>query len=126
METQSNHGGKRQNAGRKPLEATEPTVKVAITLLPSQVEAMKQLGDGNLSLGIRKAIENMTTISSRNQAQAEWPTILPDHTVYKWNDQLWTGRPFAQGNDRGIQLTPLTDEQRAYLKSRGVLKGEIE
>lgn len=47
--------------GRKPLTTTEPTVKVAITLLPSQVEAMKELGDGNLSAGIRKAIENMNT-----------------------------------------------------------------
>lgn len=47
--------------GRKPLTATEPTVKVAITLLASQVEAMNQLGNGNLSAGIRKAIENMTS-----------------------------------------------------------------
>lgn len=43
--------------GRKPLTAAEPTVKVAITLLASQAEAMKQLGNGNLSAGIRKAIE---------------------------------------------------------------------
>lgn len=56
------HGGKRRAAGRgrKPLATTEPTVKVSITLLSSQVEAAKQLGDGNLSAGIRKAIE-MTT-----------------------------------------------------------------
>lgn len=49
--------------GRKPLAPTEPTVKVAITLLASQVEAMNQLGNGNLSAGIRKAIENMTTVT---------------------------------------------------------------
>lgn len=46
--------------GRKPLATTDPTKKVAITLLASQVEAMTQLGDGNLSAGIRKAIENMS------------------------------------------------------------------
>lgn len=45
--------------GRKPLY-TDKTVKVAVTLLPSQIEAMQQLGDGNLSAGIRKAIEAMT------------------------------------------------------------------
>lgn len=66
------------------------------------------------------------TISSRNDAQGEWPSILPNHTVYKWNDQLWTGRFFAQGNERRIQLTPLTEEQRDYLKQRGVLKNEIK
>lgn len=42
--------------GRKPLTPTEPTVKVAVTLLASQVEATTQLGNGNLSAGIRKAI----------------------------------------------------------------------
>lgn len=41
--------------GRKPLY-TEKTTKVAVTLLPNQVEAMKQLGNDNLSAGIRKAI----------------------------------------------------------------------
>lgn len=68
----------------------------------------------------------MTTISSRNDAQGEWPSILPGHTVYQWNDQLWTGHFFAQGNERRIQLTPLTEEQRDYLKQRGVLKNEIK
>lgn len=45
--------------GRKPLYS-DKTTKVAVTLLPAQVEAMKQLGDGNLSAGIRKAIEIAT------------------------------------------------------------------
>lgn len=56
--------------GRKPLTTTEPTVKVAITLLASQAEAMKQLGDGNLSAGIRKAIENMSNTNHKYYAWA--------------------------------------------------------
>lgn len=55
------HGGQRTGAGRKPLAPTEPTKKVAITLLASQIDAMTTLGNGNLSAGIRKAIENMNT-----------------------------------------------------------------
>ena len=58
-ETKSKRGGEGRGQGRKPLTPTEPTVKVAITLLASQVEAMQQLGNGNLSAGIRKAIDTM-------------------------------------------------------------------
>lgn len=51
--------------GRKPLYA-DKTTKVAITLLPAQVEAMKQLGNGNLSAGIRKAINmNMQAMAKK-------------------------------------------------------------
>lgn len=53
------HGGPGRGQGRKPLDGKGAT-KVAVTLLPEQVKAMKQLGNGNLSAGIRKAIE-MTT-----------------------------------------------------------------
>lgn len=49
----------------------EPTITVAITLLSSQVEAMKQLGDGNLSAGIRKVIETMTTETHRQQLMSK-------------------------------------------------------
>lgn len=50
------HGGAGRGQGRKPLDGKGAT-KVAVTLLPAQVETMKQLGNGNLSAGIRKAIE---------------------------------------------------------------------
>jgi hypothetical protein len=60
---------------------------------------------------------------SRNDAKGEWNTYLEDKTIYKWNEQLWTGRNYAQGNERGIELTPLTDQEREYLASRGVLSG---
>lgn len=49
-------GGAGRGQGRKPLYS-QKTTKVAVTLLPDQVEAMKKLGNGNLSAGIRKAIE---------------------------------------------------------------------
>jgi hypothetical protein len=65
----------------------------------------------------------MNTTIQRNAAQGEWPSYLPDKTIYKWNGQLWTGRPTAKGNDRGIELSPLSEEDRQYLDKRGVLKG---
>lgn len=77
--TQNTHGGKDRGQGRKPLTPTEPTVKVAITLLLSQVEAMKQLGDGNLSAGIRKAIE-MTT--QTDTITIENISTKPEHDPY--------------------------------------------
>lgn len=64
-----------------------------------------------------------TRISNRNQAQAEWPTLLPDRTIYKVDGQLWTGQNTTEGNDRYINLTPLTEQERQYLDKRGVLKG---
>lgn len=39
--------------GRKPLASTEPTKKVAVTLLASQINTLTELGSGNLSKGIR-------------------------------------------------------------------------
>lgn len=54
--TENTHGGPGRGQGRKPLYS-EKTVKRNVTLLPSQVEAMEKLGNGNLSAGIRKAID---------------------------------------------------------------------
>jgi len=72
--------------GRKPL-AGEGATKVAVTLLPEQVEAMKQLGNGNLSAGIRKAIE-MTT-QPRNITESwlqQWiDTNRPDLGLFEVN-----------------------------------------
>lgn len=62
--TQPTHGGAGRGQGRKPLATTDPTIKVAITLLSSQVEAMEKLGNGNLSAGIRKAIDMTETINT--------------------------------------------------------------
>lgn len=71
--------------GRKPLNPNEKTTKVAVTLLPSQVEAMIQLGNGNLSAGIRKAIDMSiyTNIDERYGEQvqatiADYQALNPD------------------------------------------------
>lgn len=102
----------------------------ASELLKRQLDELtEQLGTSiteTVSLAIdrmyQQEIEIMPTIN-RNDAKGEWPSMLPEHTIYKWNDQLWTGRPYAQGYSRGIKLTPLTEDQRQYLDKRNVLKG---
>jgi hypothetical protein len=58
---------------------------------------------------------------SRNDAAGEWNTLIAGKTIYDWNGQLWTGRPYTQGYERGIELTPLSDEDREYLTKRGAL-----
>lgn len=93
--TKNKHGGTGRGQGRKPLTTAEPTVKVAITLLPSQVEAMKELGDGNLSAGIRKAIENMNTYSRRQEiiekiAATIYGKYMSDEDVNRANLAGWT------------------------------------
>lgn len=44
-------------AGRKPLSDREPTGRHAVTMPDSYWEASRDLGDGNVSAGIRKALE---------------------------------------------------------------------
>lgn len=80
--------------GRKPLSPQEETVKVAVTLLASQVEAMEKLGNGNLSAGIRKAIE-MKKYSRRQHIIEKIADIicgmrLNDSDVEDANNQGWT------------------------------------
>lgn len=59
-------GGPGRGQGRKPLYHVK-TTKVAVTLLPSQVEAVKKFGDGNLSAGVRKAIEIAINTEQENE-----------------------------------------------------------
>lgn len=47
--------------GRPPLSRTEPTVVVSVTITESQAERLKELGDGNASLGARRLLENEET-----------------------------------------------------------------
>lgn len=51
--TKNTHGGPGRGQGRKPLHS-EKTVKRNVTLLPSQVEELTHLGEGNLSAGISR------------------------------------------------------------------------
>lgn len=43
----------------RPRIANDKTVRTTITILPEHLEAMKELGNGNLSIGIRYAIESI-------------------------------------------------------------------
>lgn len=100
--TQNTHGGKGRGQGRKPLTTAEPTVKVAITLLPSQVEAMKELGDGNLSAGIRKAIDMTTQPIERIN--------IDDNTAVDWKGPGYYEAFTISGEERYIwQQVSLTD-----------------
>jgi hypothetical protein len=52
------HGGLRVGAGRHPLPPGQKRVRVDVRLLPSEVELLKTRGNGNLSRGIREAIQS--------------------------------------------------------------------
>lgn len=51
------HGGLRPGAGRKPL-GKRKLKKVLVGLAEKNIQQAKLLGDGNLSLGVRRAIED--------------------------------------------------------------------
>jgi hypothetical protein len=72
--------------GRKSLYP-EKTTKVAVTLLPEQREAMKQLGNGNLSAGIRKAIDMHTQTARITESwlQSWLDTNRPDIGIMEVN-----------------------------------------
>lgn len=56
MTTGLQHGGPRRNAGRKS-EVNERLTKVAVTLSDLAIRQLRVLGDGNISLGARRAAE---------------------------------------------------------------------
>jgi hypothetical protein len=59
-------GGARPGAGRKALDQpTEPLLTYSLTLRPSDVGHLNQLGQGNLSLGLRRLIDEARTQSAR-------------------------------------------------------------
>lgn len=43
--------------GRPPISKSEPTVKTSVTLLPSQITWLKDYGDGNVSDGVRRLVD---------------------------------------------------------------------
>jgi len=52
------HGGSRPGAGRPP-QGDEPTISKTVTLQPADVAKLESLGEGNLSLGIRRAASKL-------------------------------------------------------------------
>jgi len=57
MTTKPTRGGVRRGSGRKP----SGMKRVNVIIADSHIAAAKKLGDGNLSLGVRKAIETYRT-----------------------------------------------------------------
>jgi hypothetical protein len=59
-------GGARPGAGRKALDQPkEPLLTYSLMLRPSDVGYLNQLGQGNLSLGLRRLIDDARTQSAR-------------------------------------------------------------
>lgn len=58
------HGGRRAGAGRPPTYR-EPLVRATGTLPASYVEQLRAFGDGNLSEGIRRLVEEARTPSGK-------------------------------------------------------------
>ena len=53
----STHGGKREGSGRPTEDDAQGLKRVMVMLTDQHVEAAKKRGDGNVSLGIRRALE---------------------------------------------------------------------
>src|SRR3990167_349 len=68
-------GGYRGSQGRNPISADEETVSIRASVPASYAEILKGLGDGNVSLGLRRVIESVQpgsdqaiTVASRHAA----------------------------------------------------------
>lgn len=61
----------RFNAGRPNLPASQRTTVISASVLPAQKEWVVQLGEGNLSVGIRKAIATAMQALSPELVAAE-------------------------------------------------------
>lgn len=60
-------------------------------------------------------------LTSRNNAQGEWTGLLPSgRTIWKVGGELFTGDTRHVSNSGGTKLTPITQEEKDYLASRGV------
>lgn len=61
-------GGKRPNAGRKKLDEMSETLVVPVTITKRQREILRRLGDGNVSRGVRSAIEILESCHTNEKA----------------------------------------------------------
>lgn len=60
----NNHGGKRKGAGRKPL-GSSPMKRVVVTLSDAHITKASNVGQGNLSAGLRLAVDKLPDVSER-------------------------------------------------------------
>ena len=66
------------------------------------------------------------TISNRNQAE-EYPALVPGKTMFVHDGKLYSGLPYMQGHNSGIELTPATPDDVNYLVERHAMpSGAVE
>ena len=52
--------------GRPPISKTEPGVKTSVTLLPSQIQWLKDYGNGNVSQGVRRLVNEKWKVNKKD------------------------------------------------------------
>ena len=67
------NGGARPGSGPKPKRPEDKTVSVSVTLLPAQIEKARRLGDGNISKGLRVALDAHRAARSHGEAMEPSP-----------------------------------------------------
>ncbi len=84
--TKLTHGGIRKGAG--PKRKFDKLERRTVTLMPEQVEILEKLGNGNLSLGIRKVLEMNTQphVITRTWLAAWIDTNRPDLGLHETSD----------------------------------------
>jgi hypothetical protein len=68
--TKARRGGAGRNQGRKTEDGTRGLKRLNVTLDVESVESVRRLGDGNLSLGIRKAVRTARRVPRRVDMKA--------------------------------------------------------
>jgi hypothetical protein len=63
-----NSGGARPGAGRKPIPVQDRQVNLSITLAQRYIEQARELGGGNASAGIRRALD---MAAGRNKQESD-------------------------------------------------------
>lgn len=64
MATKATHGGAGRGQGRKPLDPSEPTVRITVRLSQSQLDWLKGK-DANVSEALRELIHACMTVGTR-------------------------------------------------------------
>jgi len=60
MPLQGKRGGKREGAGRPALPPEQKRIHIDVRLTQAEIDRLRAMGAGNLSRGIRKALEQIT------------------------------------------------------------------
>jgi hypothetical protein len=65
MNSKTTHGGKRANAGHKAKDGATGLKRVNVSLDEPTVSKAKSIGDGEMSLGIRRAVKDYKLAKKR-------------------------------------------------------------